>query len=73
MCMSENQNPICGAHQSKTSIGAGAFDYDFGALENIDNKLAKTYANLMCGSLPFLHKDERDDRFSQLQCRWDSL
>ena len=35
------------ANSSKTSIGAGAFDYDFGALENTDNKLTKSYTNLM--------------------------
>lgn len=28
------------------AIGAGAFDYDFGALENAENKLAKSYTNL---------------------------
>ncbi|KAF9645980.1 cytochrome P450 [Thelephora ganbajun] len=28
------------------AIGAGAFGYDFGALENTDNKLAKSYVNL---------------------------
>lgn len=28
-------------------------DYDFGALENTDNKLTKSYANLMYGSLTF--------------------
>ncbi|KAF9779010.1 cytochrome P450 [Thelephora terrestris] len=29
------------------AIGAGAFDYDFGALENTDNKFTKSYANLL--------------------------
>lgn len=28
------------------AIGAGAFDYDFGALENSDNKLTKSYKDL---------------------------
>ncbi|KAF9785284.1 cytochrome P450 [Thelephora terrestris] len=27
-------------------IGAGAFDYDFGAVENTDNKFTKTYTNM---------------------------
>ncbi|KAF9787520.1 cytochrome P450 [Thelephora terrestris] len=38
---------------SKTAldvIGAGAFDYDFGALENKDNKLTKSYENLTFGA-----------------------
>ncbi|KAF9778983.1 cytochrome P450 [Thelephora terrestris] len=29
------------------AIGAGAFDYDFGALEETDNKFTKSYANLI--------------------------
>jgi len=31
---------------SKTRVGAGAFDYDFGAVENTDNKFTKTYSNM---------------------------
>ena len=37
---------------SKPRIGAGAFDYDFGAVEGTGNKLTKSYANLGCGSIP---------------------
>jgi len=33
-------------------IGAGAFEYDFGALDDTDNPLTKSYSNLMCGYLP---------------------
>ena len=32
-------------------IGAGAFEYDFGALDGTDNPLAKSYQNLMYGNL----------------------
>lgn len=32
---------------SETNIGAGAFDYDFGGLEDTDNKLTKSYKNLV--------------------------
>ena len=39
------------ADLTETSIGAAAFDYDFGALEDTDNKLTKSYTNLMCESL----------------------
>ena len=38
-------------------IGAGAFEYDFGALDGADNPLAKSYQNLMydhLSSLPVL-------------------
>ena len=43
---------VNGTHQSsEPSIGAGAFDYDFGALENSDNKFTKSYTNLMYDSL----------------------
>jgi len=40
-------------HSSETSIGEGAFGYDFGALEGADNKFAKSFAGLAYGSLPF--------------------
>ena len=30
-------------------IGAGAFEYDFGVLEDADNPLAKSYTDIMCG------------------------
>ena len=40
-------------NSSETSIGAGAFDYDFGALENTDNKFTKSYTNLLCVSISF--------------------
>ena len=33
-------------------IGAGAFDYDFGALDDTDNPLTKSYLNLMCDHTP---------------------
>jgi len=29
-------------------IGAGAFEYDFGALDDTDNPLTKSHLNLMC-------------------------
>ena len=32
-------------------IGAGAFDYDFGALDEADNPLTKSYTDIMCGHL----------------------
>ena len=41
------------ADRFKPRIGAGAFDYDFGAVENTDNKFTKSYLNLACGPLPF--------------------
>ena len=34
-------------------IGAGAFDYDFGALDDADNPLTKSYADLMYDDLFF--------------------
>ena len=37
----------------RTRIGAGAFEYDFGALENTDNKLTKSYKHLLYASFPF--------------------
>ena len=37
------------SHRPGTRIGAGALDYDFGALEDADNKLTKSYENLACG------------------------
>ena len=33
-------------------IGAGAFDYDFGALDDTDNPLTKSYLNMMYGDVP---------------------
>lgn len=33
----------------------GAFDYDFGAVENSDNKLTKSYNNMRCRSLPLFN------------------
>jgi len=39
-------------HPSETSIGEGAFGYDFGALENADNKLTRSFKSLTYGSLP---------------------
>ena len=32
-------------------IGAGALDYDFGALDDADNPFTKSYMNLGCGQL----------------------
>ena len=37
------------SHLSETRIGAGALDYDFGALKDADNKLTKSYENLAYG------------------------
>ena len=34
-------------NQSLNRIGAGAFEYEFGALDDADNPLAKSYADLM--------------------------
>ena len=38
-------------------IGAGAFDYDFGALDEADNPLTKSYTDIMYGHLssPVVH------------------
>lgn len=33
-------------------VGAGAFEYDFGALDDADNALTKSYMNLMYDHLP---------------------
>ena len=33
-------------------IGAGAFDYDFGALDDVDNPLTKSYMDLVYDNLP---------------------
>ena len=46
-------------------MGVGAFGYDFGALENADNKLTKSYTNMMYGSL-FRHESHSHYRFSQV-------
>lgn len=54
------------AHRLETSIGAGGFDYDFGAVENTDNEFTKSYTNLRCGSLSLRYKSKYDDRISQL-------
>ena len=35
-------------------IGAGAFDYDFGALDDSDNPLTKSYSDIMYDHLPSL-------------------
>ena len=37
-------------HDGAGRIGAGALDYDFGALDDADNTLARTYPNLMLAS-----------------------
>ena len=34
-------------NSSPKSIGAGAFDYNFGALDDTDNPFTKSYMNLM--------------------------
>ena len=46
------QESVFNAHcQPDSSLGAGALNYDFGALESADNKLTESYVNLRCGSL----------------------
>ena len=40
-----------GTHLPKR-IGAGAFEYDFGALDDADNPFTKSYTNLMYDRLP---------------------
>jgi len=40
-------------HGFEPSIGAGVFEYEFGALDGIDNKFAKSYMNLAYSSLRF--------------------
>lgn len=47
---------MCCTHWLKTSIGAGAFDYDFGAVENTNNKLTKSYTDLMYVSHTLLYQ-----------------
>ena len=37
---------------SPKRIGAGAFDYDFGALDDTDNLLTKSYTDIMYEHLP---------------------
>ena len=37
------------ANSSLKRIGAGAFEYDFGALDDADNQLAKSYTDIMYG------------------------
>jgi hypothetical protein len=34
-------------HELASRIGTGAFEYEFGALDDSDNPLAKTYYNLL--------------------------
>ena len=41
-------------NSSLTRIGAGAFEYDFGALDDSDNPLTKSYRNLMYDYLSLL-------------------
>ena len=43
-------------------IGAGAFDYDFGALDGADNPFTKSYTNLVYDRLSFLRGSRRDNR-----------
>jgi len=40
-------------HRPETSIGDGAFGYDFGALESTDNRFTKSFTDLGYGSPPF--------------------
>ena len=52
-CVRERvKNDVYDTHLSETSIGEGAFGYDFGALEDADNKFAKSFTGLAYGSLP---------------------
>ena len=53
----KSRTSICGAHRSENSIGAAAFDYDFGAVENAGNKFTKSYTNMTCGTLPPLPRE----------------
>ena len=49
----EIKSAVYETHGSESRIGAGAFEYDFGALEDTDNKFTKSYTNMTYGSLPF--------------------
>ena len=40
-------------------IGAGAFEYDFGALDDSDDPLTKSYTDLMCDNLPVVRNLHR--------------
>ena len=45
-------------NSSPERIGAGAFGYDFGALDDLDNLFTKSYTNLMYGRLSFCIQSE---------------
>lgn len=36
-------NGLCSTHEHANRVGAGAFEYEFGALEDSDNQLVQTY------------------------------
>jgi len=38
-------------NSSSERIGTGAFGYNFGALDDVDNPLTKSYMDLMCDHL----------------------
>lgn len=57
---------LCGdpqyPHDCANRIGAGAFEYEFGALDDSDNLLAQTYRNLLYVSFdPTLRQDTAAD------------
>ena len=39
--------PYCSTHEHANRIGSGAFEYEFGALEDSDNLLTRTYSNFV--------------------------
>jgi len=51
-CVSALVSDVCAVHRltmnsSLKRIGVGAFGYDFGALDDMDNPLTKSYMDLM--------------------------
>ena len=64
--------PAPGACRPQTNfiprIGAGAFDYDFGALDETDNPLTKSYTDIMCGHLSSPPVVQVSHRANHLPC-----
>ena len=60
---------LCGLQTNFISrIGAGAFDYDFGALDETDNPLTKSYTDIMCGHLSSPPVVQVSHRANRLPC-----
>jgi len=47
-------------------IGAGAFEYDFGALDETGNPFTESYMDIMCGQLPPLYPVQCSPRTNRL-------